>query len=100
MTSHNQMQVYLRKWHPATYTVDPLIEIILDESSPAHLKAPIAEASGIPLEHVMFGKAHGTFPCEMSVLDLDDDVEWNPNVSYISSMPLSIYDDGAVLYFK
>ena len=100
MTSPSQLQVYLRRWHPATYTVDPPIEIILDESSPTHLKARIAEASGIPLEYVMFGKAHGTFPCEMSVLDLEDDMEWNPNVSSISSKPLCIYDDGAVLYFK
>lgn len=100
MTSPSQIQVYLRKWHPATYTVDPPIEIILDVSSPTHLKARIAEASGIPLEHVMFAKPCATFPCEISVLDLEDDLEWNPNVSSISSKPLSIYDDGAVLYFK
>ena len=48
----------------------------------------------------MFGKAHNSFPGEISVLDLVDDLEWNPKVTSISSMPLSIYDDGAVLYYK
>ena len=100
MLSPSQMQVYLRRWRPATYTVDTPHEIILDENSPAHLRRRIAEASGIPVEHVMFAKAHSSFPCKISVLDLEDDLEWNPNVSTISSMPLSIYDDGAVLYYK
>ena len=100
MSSPTQMQVYLRKWHPATYSVDPPHEIVLDNNSPAHLKEQIAIASGIPLENVMYAKAHGSFPCEISVLDLEDDLEWNPNVSSISSSPLSIYDDGAVLYYK
>ena len=100
MSSPTQMQIYLRKWHPATYSVDPPHEIVLDNNSPAHLKEQIAKASGIPLDNVMFAKAHGSFPCEISVLDLEDDLEWNPNVSSISSSPLSIYDDGAVLYYK
>ena len=100
MSSPSQMQVYLRRWRPASYTVDTPHEIILDENNPAHLRKRIAEASKIPVEHVMFAKAHSSFPCELSVLDLEDDLEWNPNVSSISSMPLSIYDDGAVLYYK
>ena len=100
MKSPDQMQIYLRRWHPSTYTVDPPHEIILDHNSPAHLKLRIAEASGLPLDDVMFGKAHNSFPGEISVLDLEEELEWNPNVSSISSMPLSIYDDGAVLYYK
>ena len=45
-------------------------------------------------------QAFGSFPCEMSVLDLESDLEWNPEVSTINSSPLAIYDDGAILYFK
>ena len=100
MTSPRQMQVYLRKWHPSTYTIDPPHEMILDETSPAHLRTRLSEASGIPEEHLMFAKAHTSFPCEVSVLDMEDDLEWNPKVSSIASLPLSIYDDGAVLYYK
>ena len=100
MSCPTQMQVYLRRWHPSTHTVDHPHEIILDENGPDHLKSRIASASGIPIECVEFAKAYGSFPCEISVLDIEDDMEWNPNVSFISSMPLSIYDDGAVLYYK
>ena len=45
-------------------------------------------------------QAFGSFPCEMSRLDLENDLEWNPAVSTIISSPLAIYDYGAVLYFK
>ena len=101
MASPTQIQVYLRHWHPSTYTVDTAVkEIVLDKNLPAHLKSRISEASGIPLAHVMFAKARGSFPCVVPVLDIEDDLEWNPNVSSISSAPLSIYDDGAVLYYK
>ena len=60
----------------------------------------LSELSGISLERVEFAKAYGSFPCEMSVLDIDSDLEWNPTVNTISSMPLSIYDDGSILYFR
>lgn len=36
----------------------------------------------------------------MSVLEVEDELDWNPNAPTISSMPLSIYDDGAILYYK
>jgi ubiquitin carboxyl-terminal hydrolase 47 len=36
----------------------------------------------------------------MSVLEIESELEWNPTVTTISSMPLSIYDDGSILYFK
>ena len=47
-----------------------------------------------------FLQAYGSFPCEMSILDIENDLDWNPTVSTISSTPLAIYDDGAILYFK
>ena len=36
----------------------------------------------------------------MSVLEIEEDLEWNPNVSTLNSVPLSIYDDGSVIYYK
>ena len=48
MKSPEQMQIYLKRWHPSSYTVDPPHEIILDQNSPAHLRMRIAEASEIP----------------------------------------------------
>ena len=116
------MQVYVRHWHPSTYTVDKTQEIILSDSSleylkmmvrilsctrmhtvcslPPSLPPQLSQLSGIPVERVEFAKAYGSFPCEMSVLDIESELEWNPTVTTISSMPLSIYDDGSILYFK
>ena len=64
------------------------------------LHSQLSQLSGIPVERVEFAKAYGSFPCEISMLDIDSDLEWNPTLNTISSMPLSIYDDGAILYFK
>ena len=99
MSSPDQMQVYLKRWRPSSFSVDTPHEVILDQNSPAHLRERISKVSGIPVEDVMFAKVHNPFPCELSV-DLVDKLEWNPAVSTISSMPLSIYDDGAILYYK
>ena len=41
MTEATQMQVYVRHWHPSTYTVDKTQEIILSDNSPEHLKLKV-----------------------------------------------------------
>lgn len=41
MTEPTQMQVYVRHWHPSTYTVDKSQEIILSENTPDHLKLKV-----------------------------------------------------------
>ncbi len=33
MTSASQMQLYIKRWHPSKYVLDPLEELILDTSS-------------------------------------------------------------------
>ena len=42
----------------------------------------------------------GTFPFEVSVLDIDSDLDWNVDASQLSAWPLSISDDGCLVYFK
>ncbi len=78
MTESTQMQVYVRHWHPSSYTVDLTREVILCDTSPQHLRAKvcgqcvcvvcvmcalcvcvcvqISELSGIPVENVDFAK--------------------------------------------
>ena len=41
MKEPTQMQVYVRHWHPSTYTVDKTQEIILSDNSPEHLKTVV-----------------------------------------------------------
>eukprot|EP00731_Ephydatia_muelleri_P029733 Em0021g256a len=100
MKESTNMQVYIRHWHPSTYTVDPTDEVIVSESHPNHLRKKISQMCDIPWERIAIAKGYGSFPCEMSVLEIEEDLEWNPNVSTLNSVPLSIYDDGSVIYYK
>ena len=45
MIETTQMQVYVRHWHPSTYTVDKCQEIILSENTPDHLKLMVTHQS-------------------------------------------------------
>lgn len=56
MKHTTQMQVYVRRWRPNTFTVDKTCEIILDENTPDHLKQKLSELSGIPLYRILFAK--------------------------------------------
>jgi len=47
-----------------------------------------------------FVQARLTFPCDMSVFDVEKTLEWDANVTTINQWPLSILDDGDVIYYK
>ena len=101
MKESSNMQIYIRHWHPSTYTVDPTDEVIISESHPNHLRKKISQECNIPWERIAIAKScYGTFPYEMSVLEIEEDLEWNSNVSTSNSVPLSIYDDGSIIYYK
>ena len=42
----------------------------------------------------------GSFPADMSALDVESDLEWDPPIKTISQSPFSLYDDGGVIYYK
>lgn len=56
--------------------------------------------SGIPYERVEIAKGYGTFPHEVSVLEIHDDLNWNLRCETLASTPLYINTDGSVLYFR
>ena len=41
MTLPSQMQVYIKRWRPSTYTVDTYDEVILTDATPKHLKQQV-----------------------------------------------------------
>jgi len=45
-------------------------------------------------------QANGAFPYDVSVMELDKELDWNPNVSQINQWPLAISDDGFALIYK
>ncbi|TKS70173.1 Ubiquitin carboxyl-terminal hydrolase 47 [Collichthys lucidus] len=84
MKSMSQLAVLTRRWSPATMKLGPFQEVILESSSVEELKEKLSEMSDIPLENLEFAKGRGTFPCDISVLEIHQDLDWNPKVSTLN----------------
>ncbi|KAF4009021.1 hypothetical protein G4228_000018 [Cervus hanglu yarkandensis] len=100
MKSMSQLAVLSRRWRPSEMKLDPFQEVVLESSSVDELREKLYEISGIPLEDIEFAKGRGTFPCDISVLDIHQDLDWNPKVSTLNVWPLYICDDGAVIFYR
>ncbi|KAL1007232.1 hypothetical protein UPYG_G00083780 [Umbra pygmaea] len=100
MKSMSQLAVLTRRWTPAQMKLEPFQEVVLESSSVEELNEKLSEISGIPLENLEFAKGRGTFPCDISVLEIHQDLDWNPKVSALNVWPLYICDDGAVVFYR
>ncbi|XP_069479744.1 ubiquitin carboxyl-terminal hydrolase 47 isoform X2 [Ambystoma mexicanum] len=100
MKSMSQLSVLTRRWRPSQMQLDPFREVLLESSSTDELKEKLHEISGISFENIEFAKGRGTFPCDISLLEINQDLDWNPKVSTLNVWPLYICDDGAVIYFR
>lgn len=45
-------------------------------------------------------QGRGTFPYDVSLLEINSDLDWNPPVSTLSMWPLYICDDGCLIYYR
>ncbi|XP_029438913.1 ubiquitin carboxyl-terminal hydrolase 47 isoform X1 [Rhinatrema bivittatum] len=100
MKSMSQLAVLSRRWRPSEMKLDPFQEVVLESSSADELKEKLSELSGIALENIEFAKGRGTFPCDISVLEIHQDLDWNPKVTALNVWPLYICDDGAVIFYR
>ncbi|XP_041917263.1 ubiquitin carboxyl-terminal hydrolase 47 isoform X2 [Alosa sapidissima] len=100
MKSMSQLAVLTRRWRPSQMKLEPFQEVVLESSSVEELKEKLSELSGISLENLEFAKGRGTFPCDISVLEIHQDLDWNPKVSTLNVWPLYICDDGAVVFYR
>ncbi|KAG8197922.1 hypothetical protein JTE90_020300 [Oedothorax gibbosus] len=107
ITSHKHYIAFTRRWHPATMKLDPFAEIVLEDASVATLSQKLHEISDIPLEFVEFAKGQGTFPCEVSLLNMhrEDNLEWMSVAAFQTTHKsfgsnLYITDDGLVIFYR
>ncbi|XP_028397293.1 ubiquitin carboxyl-terminal hydrolase 47-like [Dendronephthya gigantea] len=99
--NESQMSVYVKRWRPSKYTFEEMLEIILDsEATVSDLKAKISCLSNIAADDVEVAKGRGSFPFEISALDIHDDYEWNPKGETLRHFPIMVNDDGALFYFR
>ncbi|KAK6472595.1 ubiquitin carboxyl-terminal hydrolase 47-like isoform X2 [Huso huso] len=100
MKSMSQLAVLTRRWSPSQMKLELFQEVVLESSSVDELKQKLSEISGIPVENTEFAKGRGTFPCDISILEIHQDLDWNPKVSTLNVWPLYICDDGAVVFYR
>ncbi|XP_063802500.1 ubiquitin carboxyl-terminal hydrolase 47 isoform X3 [Pseudophryne corroboree] len=100
MKSMSQLSLLTKRWRPSQLTLDPFQEIVLETNSVDELREKICEISGLPMENLEFAKGRGAFPCDISVLEIHQDLDWNPKVSTLNGWPLYISDDGAVIFYR
>jgi len=48
----------------------------------------------------MVYQAKGSFPYDVSVMEMEKELEWNWKVTLISQWPLAINEDGSALIYK
>uniref|UniRef100_A0A1X7V2K9 Ubiquitin carboxyl-terminal hydrolase 47 C-terminal domain-containing protein n=1 Tax=Amphimedon queenslandica TaxID=400682 RepID=A0A1X7V2K9_AMPQE len=94
-----QRQVYVIRWCPSQCSVDPIEEIILDNTyDPKHVIGKLSELSGVPVEYISFSLGR-SFPVEISCLDIENKLKWH-SISSDRPYSLGLYNDGYVIYYK
>lgn len=100
MMSSSQLAIFVRQWHPAMIELDNFQEIFLTQQTVEELKEKISEVSGIPEDNIDYAKGRGNFPCDVSLLEMNTDLDWSPHASTLNTWPLYICDDGSVLFYR
>ncbi|XP_078000160.1 ubiquitin carboxyl-terminal hydrolase 47-like [Glandiceps talaboti] len=101
LKSMSDLSLFVKRWRPSELKFDPFQEITtVANATITELKQKISAVSEIPVENIEFAKGRGTFPCELSVLDVQTELEWEPQVATLNVCPLYICDDGQVVYYR
>lgn len=98
-TSKDQLIVFVRQWCPSTLSLKPFQEVCLENCTMDELKKKISMLSSIPQENVDVAYIKANIPCDMHLLDIHNELEWNPNVSQLEHWPINA-EDGSVFYFR
>ncbi|GLH00204.1 Ubiquitin carboxyl-terminal hydrolase 47 [Gryllus bimaculatus] len=100
VTVGSQLVLFVRRWCPSTFEVKPFEEVLLDGYTVKEFKEKLAALSDIPEANLEFAKGQSSFPCDMSVLSIHSDLEWNPPTDKLDVWPLNIYEDGHVFFYR
>eukprot|EP00800_Vazella_pourtalesii_P017424 TRINITY_DN52_c0_g1_i6.p1 TRINITY_DN52_c0_g1~~TRINITY_DN52_c0_g1_i6.p1 ORF type:complete len:1401 (+),score=392.26 TRINITY_DN52_c0_g1_i6:46-4248(+) len=100
MSKQTDLQIYLRRWRPSSYSLEAFEEVTINSNSVDALKHVIAQKSSLPFASVEFAKGQGSFPCDISLLEIQEELDWNPSAMYINTWPLYMHDDGSVIYYR
>jgi len=99
-TSTGTLMVYTRRWRPSKYQIDSFEEVMLEDRTVKAFISKVAELSGLPEDRIEIAKGKGYFPYESSLLEIGTELDWNPDVCNLSEYPLTIADDGSLIYYR
>lgn len=97
--SNSSTAIFVRRWHPGNHTFGPIQEIIVKDLAVKSAKSAISELSNLPVDRIDIAKGIGSFPFHYSPLEMHG-LAWNPDVSYLGRIPVSIMTDSALLYYR
>lgn len=63
------------------------------------LRTKVSEISQIPLDNLEIANVKGTYPYDMHILELHDELEWNSKVQNLDQWPMSV-EDGCMFFYK
>ncbi|XP_046413365.1 ubiquitin carboxyl-terminal hydrolase 47 isoform X1 [Neodiprion fabricii] len=96
---YNQVVLFVRKWSPSQMQLTPFEEITMNGKSIEELKEKLSSISDIPAQYIEVAKGRNAFPCDISVLQVQSELNWNHQATTIDTLPLNL-EDGSVVYFR
>ncbi|XP_011632644.1 ubiquitin carboxyl-terminal hydrolase 47 [Pogonomyrmex barbatus] len=96
VTDTTQIVLFVRRWLPAKLQLGQFQEIIMDNRTVEELKKKLSSISDIPEEHIDIAKGKGSFPCDNSVLRIQNEHDWNEHHDSLSFN----FEDGAVFLYR
>lgn len=75
------------------------LEVVLDFLTMDHLRSKITDLTGIPLENLEVAHVKGNYPFDMHILEVNEELEWNPKVSSLEQWPWMI-EDGSMIFYR
>lgn len=72
---------------------------MLDLLTMEDLRAKICQLSNIPITYLDVAHVKGHYPYDMHILEIHNDLEWNPKVESLDQWPLAI-EDGCIFFYK
>ncbi|XP_076039758.1 ubiquitin carboxyl-terminal hydrolase 47-like isoform X2 [Oratosquilla oratoria] len=96
----DELSIFVKRWRPSSFTTDPVSEIVIPEATSESLREKLSSISGIAVDNVEFAKGQGTFPFDMPVVSINQDLDWIQRPGPLDSRPLYISEDGALVYYR
>ncbi|KAF7405145.1 hypothetical protein HZH66_004051 [Vespula vulgaris] len=95
----NQVVLFVRRWSPAKVQLGQFQEVVLDEKLIEELRRKISSISNIPEKYIDIAKGKGTFPCDIPVLKVQTDHQWNEHITGNENV-YDDFEDGSVFLYR